>query len=83
MMTDPAPPGHDPDHAIRANIRAAVTRAGRHQTEVAAAAGLSWPQWQRRMSNVPHNRARWTVDQLQRVAHALNVPITDLTGDTK
>lgn len=48
----------------------------RKQTEVATAAGLSWPQWQRRMSgHVP-----WRVDEVRAVARVLGVPAGQLMG---
>lgn len=48
----------------------------RRQTEVATEVGLSWPQWQRRMSgSVP-----WRADEVRAVARALGVPVAQLMG---
>lgn len=48
----------------------------RRQTEVAAEAGLSWPQWQRRMAGtVP-----WRAHEVRDVARVLGVPVDELMG---
>lgn len=57
-------------------IRAEVGKADRRQTEVATAVGLSWPQWQRRISgSVP-----WRLGELRAIADELGVPLDRLTG---
>lgn len=71
----------DADAELRKAIRKAVTAADRQQTEVATAAGFSWPQWTRRMSSKPTTRSRWTVDEVRRVADVLGVPLAQLIGD--
>lgn len=64
------------DEHVTAEIRAVVGGQSRRQTEVAAEAGLSWPQWQRRMSgSVP-----WRIGEVLDVARALGVPVERLTG---
>jgi hypothetical protein len=60
--------------AVSARIRRAIRRAGRAQTGVATMSGLSWPQWQRRM----RGDVGWRVDEVQRIAEHLGVPLADL-----
>jgi len=68
MSTDDGP-------AVSKRIKSAVGRAGRAQTGVATMCGLSWPQWQRRM----RGDVGWRLDEVQRIAEHLGVPLTELT----
>lgn len=82
QAADAGPPtAPDVDAELRKAIRQACAEAKRHQTDVATAAGLSWPQWMRRMSNTPTSRSRWTVDEVRRVADVLGVPVGELIGE--
>jgi hypothetical protein len=60
--------------AVSKRIKRAVREAGRAQTGVATMCGLSWPQWQRRMSGA----VGWRLDEVQRIAEYLEVPLTEL-----
>lgn len=62
------------DDQYSANIRAEVTRLGRRQTEVATESGLSWPQWQRRISGP----VSWRAEELEAIARTLGVPLENL-----
>lgn len=63
------------DEQVSDAIRKALGQ--RRQTEVATEAGLSWPQWQRRMSgDVP-----WRADEVRDVARVLGVPVAQLMGE--
>jgi hypothetical protein len=60
-----------------ANVRAEIARAGRTQTAVARAVGMTWPTWQRRVSgDVP-----WKASELEAVAKEVGVPLSTLLGD--
>lgn len=64
------------DEPVSAKIRRIVAEQERQQTKVATAVGLSWPQWQRRISgNVP-----WRRSELNAIAEELDVPVEDLIG---
>lgn len=63
--------------AVSERIRRAIRRSRRTQTGVATMCGLSWPQWQRRMSG----EVAWRLDEVQRVADHLGVTLADLTGE--
>lgn len=63
--------------AISANVRAEIARAGRTQRDIAEAIGLTYSQWQRRMSGT----VKWRIDELQRIARHLSVPLPALTGE--
>jgi hypothetical protein len=66
------------DEHVTAQIRAVIEK-GRRQTEVATEAGLSWPQWQRRMSgSVP-----WRIGEVVAVARVLGVSVERLTGSAE
>lgn len=78
-VTDTPP---DADASLRAAIRDTIKRAKRRQTDVAAAIGLSWPQWSRRMSPAnSRNRVPWSIDELRQLADLLGVTLADLLGE--
>lgn len=47
------------------------------QTHLAHSVGLSWRQWQERMSG----RVDWRLDDLRRIAAALEIDVADLATD--
>lgn len=64
------------EERVTAQIRAVIGEQKRRQTEVAAEAELSWPQWQRRMSgSVP-----WRIGEVAAVARVLGVSLDRLTN---
>lgn len=65
------------DDQYSANIRAEIDRQKRSQIDVAMAAGVPWPQWQRRI-NGP---VAWRADELHAVALALDVPLDRLVQE--
>ena len=66
------------EEEVSMQIRRVIDAQKRKQIDIAAAAGLSWPQWQRRISGV----VAWRVDEVRAVARALGVPVNELMGDT-
>jgi hypothetical protein len=59
-----------------AAIRGIVRDQERQQTAVATAVGLSWPQWQRRISG----KVPWRRSELSAIADELGVSLDRLTG---
>jgi predicted transcriptional regulator len=66
----------DPPDVIRSALRAR-TDEPTTQTQLASHVGLSWRQWQARMSG----EVDWRLDELRRVARVLDIPLSDLTGE--
>jgi hypothetical protein len=66
----------DPARVIRDALKGRSV-APRTQTQLAAAAGLTWRQWTQRM----RGDVAWRLDELDRIATALRVPLCDLVGD--
>jgi hypothetical protein len=65
------------DEPVSAKIRRIVAEQERQQTKVATAVGLSWPQWQRRISgSVP-----WRRSELNAIAEELGVSANELLED--
>lgn len=67
-MTNPQPPPYS------ANVRAEVARAGRQQKDVAAAVGMTWSQWERRL----RGDVDWRAYELDAIAHELQIPLRRL-----
>lgn len=66
------------DEPASAAIRKIVRDQERQQTAVATAVGLSWPQWQRRISG----KVPWRRSELSAIADELGVPAGQLMGET-
>lgn len=64
----------DLDRALAATVRAALTRSRQSTSNVALALGIQPQAFRDRL----RGRTRWTAVELQQLANALGVPVTEL-----
>ncbi len=64
----------DLDRALAATVRAALTRSRQSTSNVSLALGIQPQAFRDRL----RGRTRWTAVELQQLADALGVPVTDL-----
>lgn len=66
----------DPARVIKDTLKRR-TAAPRTQTQLATAADLTWRQWTQRM----RGDVAWRVDELERIASALEIQLCDLVAE--
>lgn len=64
---------------VEANVRAEMARRGKNQTDIAALLETSRESVRRRL----HGLVAFRIDELQKIALYLGVPIADLIGEEK
>lgn len=71
----------DPARAIRDALKRQTVAPRKTQTNLAAEVDLTWRQWTQRM----RGDVAWRIDELERIAGVLDIPLCDLVaeGDEK
>ena len=64
----------DPARVIRDALKHQTVVPRRTQTQIAAQVGLTWRQWTQRM----RGDVTWRLDELERVAQALDIELYEL-----